>query len=97
MLKQRYEKPEWAAAHMAEYAALAEDLTDGLAELKKAGMDVDHCDVHTRRPGELVSGAQSGGDRLHPPRSREIGGGALLCRPTRFPFISGYCCSMRRN
>ncbi len=40
-VKQRYETPEWAAAQMVENAVLADELIDGLAELKKAGVDVD--------------------------------------------------------
>jgi hypothetical protein len=41
VLKRRYGKPGSAAAQLRENAALADDLTDGLAELKKAGIDVD--------------------------------------------------------
>lgn len=41
VLKRTYGKPGSAAAQLAEKASLAEDLTDGLAELKKAGIDMD--------------------------------------------------------
>jgi hypothetical protein len=41
-LKEAFGKPERAAAQMVEKAALADYLTDGLAELKANGIDVDH-------------------------------------------------------
>lgn len=40
-LKERFETPQWAASWLSENHNLAEDLTDGLAELRKHGIDVD--------------------------------------------------------
>jgi hypothetical protein len=44
-VKERYETPESAAFLLANNAGLADDLTDGLAELEKQGMDVDDLPV----------------------------------------------------
>jgi hypothetical protein len=41
-LKKRFAKPDWAISQMIEKAPLADYLTDGLAELTKNGIDVDH-------------------------------------------------------
>jgi hypothetical protein len=40
-VKKRFAKPEWAVAQMMEKAPLGDYLRDGLAELSKAGIDVD--------------------------------------------------------
>jgi hypothetical protein len=40
-LKERFGKPEWAVSQMRGKASLADDLTDGLAELTRNGIDVD--------------------------------------------------------
>src|SRR6266498_2659703 len=40
-LKRTFRKPDWAASQMMEKAPLADYLADGLAELKKSGIDVD--------------------------------------------------------
>jgi hypothetical protein len=41
-LKETFGKPDGAVSQMIEKASLADYLTDGLAELKKNGADVDH-------------------------------------------------------
>lgn len=41
-LKKSYVTPDWAADRMVRKADLADYLLDGLAELEKNGMDVDH-------------------------------------------------------
>ncbi len=41
-LKERWETPEWAAAMMTQKPSLPYYLTDGLAKLKKSGIDIDH-------------------------------------------------------
>jgi hypothetical protein len=40
-LKQRYAKPEWAISQMMGKAPLADYLADGVAELKKSGIELD--------------------------------------------------------
>jgi hypothetical protein len=40
-LKETFEKPDWAASQMLHKRPFADYLTDGLAELKKSGIDVD--------------------------------------------------------
>jgi hypothetical protein len=40
-VKQAFGKRAWAAARIREKASLADDLQDGLAELKRRGIDVD--------------------------------------------------------
>lgn len=44
-VKERYETPELAALLLAHKAALADELTDGLAELEKRGIDVDNLPI----------------------------------------------------
>jgi hypothetical protein len=41
-LKKTFGKPDWTVSQMVAKASLADYLTDGLAELKKHGIDVDH-------------------------------------------------------
>jgi hypothetical protein len=40
-LKERFETPDWAIVHIMTKAPVGDDLTEGLAELKKSGIDVD--------------------------------------------------------
>ena len=41
-LRKRFAKPEWLVAQLMGKVPLADYLTDGLAALKKSGIDVDH-------------------------------------------------------
>ncbi len=41
-LKNTFTKPEWVISQMIEKASLADYLTDGLAELKRHEIDLDH-------------------------------------------------------
>lgn len=40
-VKQKFAKPDWAASQLMGKAPLADYLSDGMAELKKSGIDVD--------------------------------------------------------
>lgn len=44
-LKSTFPKPEWAVSQMMEKAPLADYLSDGLDELRKKAIDVDHLPV----------------------------------------------------
>ena len=50
-LKKTLGNPDSAASQMTEKAPLADYLTDGLAELKKSGIDVDHLTFTSVKPG----------------------------------------------
>ncbi len=41
-LKSKWQPPEWLVTYMVDTASLAEDLLDGLEELRKHHVDVDH-------------------------------------------------------